>query len=41
VGVIATYDFDNDGYLEFLVPNYDENYIEVYQFYDNSATLLK
>lgn len=34
VGSIATYDFDGDGYLEFFVPNYDNSYIEVYQFYD-------
>jgi hypothetical protein len=33
VGMIATYDFDNDGFVEFFVPNYDANYIEVYQFY--------
>jgi hypothetical protein len=38
VGIIATYDFDNDGYLEFLVPNYDQSYIEVYQFYDTTST---
>lgn len=34
VGAITTYDFDGDGYLEFFVPNYDKNYIEVYQFYE-------
>jgi hypothetical protein len=38
VGSIAVYDFDNDGFLEFFVPNYDGNYIEVYQFYSNSTT---
>jgi hypothetical protein len=37
VGIIATYDFDNDGYEEFFVPNYDGNYIEVYRFIDNST----
>ena len=37
VGSITTYDFDKDGYLEFFVPNYDGNYIEVYQFYDKTA----
>lgn len=30
VGIITYYDFDNDGFLEFFVPNYDGNYIEVY-----------
>ncbi len=30
VGMIAAYDFDNDGFVEFFVPNYDKNYIEVY-----------
>jgi hypothetical protein len=38
VGSIAVYDFNHDGYLEFFVPNYDGNYIEVYQFYDKPAT---
>ena len=38
VGSITTYDFDNDGYLEFFVPNYDGNYIEVYQFYDKTTS---
>jgi hypothetical protein len=33
VGSITYYDFDNDGFLEFFVPNYDQNYIQVYQFY--------
>lgn len=30
VGSLTTYDFGNDGYVEFLVPNYDKGYIEVY-----------
>jgi len=34
VGSIATHDLDGDGYLEFFVPNYDNDYIEVFQFYD-------
>lgn len=34
VGSIATYDFNNDGFIEFFVANYDNNYIDVYQFYD-------
>ncbi len=33
VGSLTYYDFNNDGLLEFLVPNYDKNYIEVYEFY--------
>lgn len=37
VGSIATYDFDNDGYQEFFVPNYDGNYIEVYTFVDGPS----
>ena len=37
VGIVATYDFDNDGYEEFFVPNYDGNYIEVYRFINNST----
>ena len=32
VGSLVYKDFDNDGYLDFLVPNYDKNYIEVYTF---------
>lgn len=35
VGVTTYYDFDNDGFLEFFIPNYDGNYIEVYQFYNS------
>ena len=34
VGSLTTFDFDNDGWLEILVPNYDKGYINVYQFYD-------
>lgn len=41
VGSIAFYDFGNDGYLEFFVPNYDNNFIEVYQFYEQASTFLE
>lgn len=37
VGSLAVYDLDGDGYQEFFVPNYDKNYIEVYQFYDGTS----
>ena len=37
VGSIAYADLDNDGYLEFFVANYDKNYIEVYQFFEESV----
>ena len=30
VGSLTYYDIDNDGWLEFFVPNYDKNYIDVY-----------
>lgn len=40
VGSIAVYDFEGDGMPEFLVPNYDQNYIEVYQFYNPSAATI-
>lgn len=30
VGSITVYDFNNDGFMEFLVPNYDQSYIEVF-----------
>jgi hypothetical protein len=32
VGSIGLGDFNNDGWLDFLVPNYDKNYVEVYTF---------
>lgn len=37
VGSMTYYDFNNDGFLEFLVPNYDKSYIEVYEFYMPAA----
>ena len=37
VGSLAFADLDQDGWLEFLVPNYDNNYIEIYQFFDADA----
>ena len=37
VGSITTYDFDNDGYLEFFVPNFDGNYMEIYQLHNNTV----
>jgi hypothetical protein len=37
VGSIGFGDVDNDGWLEFFIPNYDKSYIEVYQFYEGSA----
>ena len=37
VGSLAFADLDGDGWLEFLVPNYDNNYIEIYQFFDADA----
>jgi len=37
VGSMAYADLDNDGWLEFFVPNYDKGYIEVYQFFDGDA----
>lgn len=37
VGSLTFADVDGDGWLEFFVPNYDKNYIEVYQFYDASS----
>jgi hypothetical protein len=30
VGSIAYADVDGDGWLEFFVPNYDKDYVEVY-----------
>ena len=41
VGALATYDFNNDGFLEFFVPNYDNNYIEVYEFYQPATEFLQ
>ena len=41
VGSMATYDFNNDGFLEFFVPNYDGNYIEVYEFYQPPTEFLQ
>jgi hypothetical protein len=41
VGSLAAYDFGNDGNVEFFVPNYDKNYIEVYQFFESAATFLE
>jgi hypothetical protein len=38
---MATYDFNNDGFLEFFVPNYDGNYIEVYEFYQPPTEFLE
>lgn len=38
VGSITFGDSDGDGWLEFYVPNYDKNYIEVYKFYDQDAS---
>ena len=37
VGSLTYYDIDHDGWLEFFVPNYDLNYIDVYQFYDGNT----
>lgn len=34
VGSIAYNDLNGDGYLEFLVPNYDLGYVEVYSFFE-------
>lgn len=40
VGSIAYADLDNDGWLEFFVPNYDKGYIEVYQFFEKEPSFL-
>jgi len=32
VGSLLIGDFNKDGYSDFLVPNYDSNYVEVYTF---------
>jgi len=37
VGSIAYFDFDNDGFMEFFVADYDNNYIDVYQFYSKDV----
>lgn len=39
VGSLTFYDFNNDGWLEFLVPNYDGGYIEVFTFLSNQEYL--
>jgi len=36
IGSLTFADIDNDGWVEFFVPNYDNNFIEVYQFYSDS-----
>ena len=40
VGSLTFSDIDNDGWVEFFIPNYDKNYIEVYQFYDGASGFL-
>ena len=40
VGSLTFKDLDGDGWLEFFIPNYDQNYIEVFQFYDDSSALF-
>jgi hypothetical protein len=37
VGSIAYGDSNKNGWLEFYVPNYDQSYIEVYEFYDSDS----
>ena len=37
VGSLGYYDLDQDGWLEFFVPNYDGGYVDVYSFYDMDA----
>ena len=32
VGTIGIADYNNDGWMDFLVPNYDKSYVEVYTF---------
>lgn len=39
VGSLTYFDYNNDGFLEFFVPNYDKNYIEVYEFYQPAAAI--
>ena len=39
VGSITYGDSNHNGWLEFYVPNYDKNYVEVYEFYDTTASL--
>lgn len=36
VGSITYADSNNNGFLEFYVPNYDKGYIEVYEFYNTT-----
>ena len=40
VGSMTYDDLDSDGFLEFLVPNYDKGYVEVYQFYEENEEFL-
>lgn len=37
VGSITYGDSNNNGWLEFYVPNYDKSYVEVFEFYDASS----
>jgi len=40
VGSIAFADLNGDGWLEFFVPNYDDSYIEIFQFYDDANGVI-